>query len=116
MEAAQVSKEKDGASVKLRDVLKAARKSARQGPLPWETSILGFAAVLPLFGRAIAEYTSIAVAPAAIAALLAIVTLRCRAEAASSASRGDTPVSSAVFRNRAASGPSRMLARLPVGI
>ena len=59
-----------------------ARKSARHGPLPWETSILGFAAALPLFGRAIAEYTNIAVAPAAIAALLAIITLRCRAEAA----------------------------------
>jgi alpha-1,2-mannosyltransferase len=55
------------------------RKITRDGPLPWEIIILGLAAVLPLVSRIIAESTHILLAPVTVAALLAIITVRCHA-------------------------------------
>jgi hypothetical protein len=56
------------------------RKSAREGALPWETTILGLATLLPLVSRSVAEYAHIALAPITLAALLAVITARYRAE------------------------------------
>jgi hypothetical protein len=57
-----------------------ARKIAQDGPPRWEGTVLVLAAVLPLVGRPIAEQTHLALAPVIAAALLAVITLRCRAE------------------------------------
>ena len=56
------------------------RKIIRDGELSWDATTLALAAILPLLSRSIAEYTHIAVAPVTIAALVAVITVRCRAE------------------------------------
>jgi alpha-1,2-mannosyltransferase len=63
------------------------RKIARDGALPWETTIIGFATVLPLVSRSVAEYTDILLTPFSVTALLSVIAIRCRAESAPSPSR-----------------------------
>jgi len=56
------------------------RRIAAGGALAWERLAVSLAAVLPLIGRPIAEYTDVAIAPLALAAFLAVIAARCRAE------------------------------------
>jgi len=55
------------------------RRIAQDGPLPWEITILALAAVLPLVSRTIAESTHILLTPVTVAALLAVIIVRCHA-------------------------------------
>jgi len=56
------------------------RKIATGGALAWEGACLALAAVLPLVGRPIAQYTSVTIAPLVLGAFLAVIAVRCRAE------------------------------------
>ena len=57
-----------------------AGKIVETHPLPWEGTVLVLAAVLPLVARPIAEYTHFGLSPVVVAALSAVIALRCRAE------------------------------------
>lgn len=90
-----------------------ARKSLRDGLLPWEAAIYAAAALMPLATRAIGQHTHILVAPVAVAALLAVILRRVaverRAHSTVSASEAAGAGSDAAAPDDAARRPGRQV-------